>query len=179
MKRVIPILVVIFTLQVQAIHGQERVGPVIEEFGLIYPIPEATVVPQGDTDYKIVVDLLGAADSPTKLNPALNNVARMLNLHLVGGADPERINVVLAVHGPATPSLLSDSAYEGRYGVPNPNTALLEALHQAGVSITVCGQSMISREVPANSLNEHVQIATSMLTTVTTYHQKGYTVLRF
>ena len=158
MKRVIAILVVILTLHVQASHGQERVGPVIKDFGLIYPIPRATVTPDTETNYKIVVDLLGAAESSKQLNPALNNVARMLNLHVTGGADPEKMDVVLAVHGPATPSLMSDTAYEDKYGVPNPNTGLLDALHSAGVVITVCGQSMISRGVPANSLNEHVQV---------------------
>jgi intracellular sulfur oxidation DsrE/DsrF family protein len=74
---------------------------------------------------------------------------------------------------------MHDEAYEGRFGVQNPNTELISALADVGVIITVCGQSMISREVPAASLNERVQVATSMLTTVTTYHQKGYTLLRF
>ena len=158
--------------------GQERVGPVIKDFGLIYPIPEATVNASSE-EYNIIVDLFSAAESPEELNPALNNVARMLNLHAVGGADPDRVNVILAVHGPATPSLMNDKAYKMRFGYENPNSSLISALHEAGVKITVCVQSMVSRDVPSESLNEHVDVATSMLTTVTTYHSLGYTLLRF
>ncbi len=169
----------LFMLFKGVVSSQERVGPVIPEFGLIYPIPEASVTPDGTAEYKIVIDLFSAADNPDQLNPALNNVARMLNLHAVGGADPEKVDVVLAVHGPATPSLMNDKSYQSRYGLENPNTALIDALHSAGVKITVCGQSMIGRDVPATSLNPHVEVATSMLTTVTTYHSLGYTLLRF
>ncbi len=71
--------------------AQEMVNPEIKLFGGIYDIPEATVKPLKDLDYKIIIDLNSGSESPEKLNPALNNVARMINLHVIGSASAENI----------------------------------------------------------------------------------------
>jgi len=152
--------------------------PVIKEFGGIYPIEEATVVPDVNQRYNIVIDLY-SGDDPTQLNAALNNVARMINLHAIAGVHPDSIHVVLAIHGQATKTILNDDGYLSRYKVKNPNLNLISALNVAGVKLTVCGQSLIGREIDLDEVNENIEIATSMLTTVTTYQLNGYTLLKF
>tara|TARA_R110000787_G_scaffold48953_11_gene117559 strand:- start:970 stop:1500 length:531 start_codon:yes stop_codon:yes gene_type:complete len=152
--------------------------PVIKKFGGIYPIDQATVVPDTKQKYNIVIDVFSGAEA-TKLNAALNNVARMINLHAIAGVHPGSIHVVLAIHGKATKTVLNDAAYKSRYGVKNPNLSLISALKEAGVKLAVCGQSLIGRKIDSKEVHENIELATSMLTTVTTYQLKGYAMLRF
>jgi len=125
-----------------------------------------------------VIDVF-SGENPTQLNAALNNVARMINLHAIAGVHPDSIHVVLAIHGQATKTVLNDDGYVSRYTIKNPNRNLIIALKEAGVKLTVCGQSLIGRKIDLNEVNKDVEIATSMLTTVTTYQLKGYTLLKF
>lgn len=158
--------------------AQEKVNPVIKDFGGIYDIEEATVKPDLK-DYHIVIDLVTKKESAEVLSSSMNNVARLINLHAVGGAEPENIHVVLAIHGPMTYTIMKNSAYKEKFGVDNPNIALIQALHKSGVKLTVCGQSLLGRKVSTNEVMDEVDIATSMLTTVTTYQLKGYAMLKF
>lgn len=153
-------------------------NPVIKDFGGIYQIDEATMLPDAGLNYKIVIDLFSGND-PATLNSALNNVARMINLHAIGGVHPDSIQVVLAIHGSATKTVMKDAAYKERYQVSNPNLDLINALRESGVKLTVCGQSLIGSKISPSAVNEQVEIATSMLTTVTTYQLQGYTLLKF
>jgi intracellular sulfur oxidation DsrE/DsrF family protein len=88
--------------------------------------------------------------------------------------------VVLAIHGGATFTTLDNDQYQQKYGVDNPNLALLQALSESGVvDLFICGQSLIARKVDATKISPYVKKATSMLTTITTYQLKGFAVLRF
>ncbi len=158
--------------------AQDMANPVIENYGGIYDIPEATVRPSSDLEYKVVIDLYSGSASPDKLNPALNNVARMINLHAIGGAT-QSMDIVLAIHGHANDVVLSNNHYFDRYNVGNPNVELIQSLKAAGVKLTVCGQSLIGNNVTPDQVLEEVNIATSMLTTVTTYQLKGFALLSF
>lgn len=177
MKKILT-LFIIQTAMIALVNAQEKVNPVIKNFGGIYDIPQATVKPTLE-EYNIVIDVVTNQGDKETLSYSLNNVARLINLHAIGGADPERINVVLAIHGPMTYSILNNEAYKEKFQVDNPNIQLIKELKQAGVKLTVCGQSLKGRQVnPEQVLNE-VDIATSMLTTVTTYQLKGYALLKF
>ncbi len=114
-----------------------------------------------------------------ELNPALVNIARMINLHGIEGVKMEQMDVIVVVHGPASVTLLEDVLYEKRTGKKNPNIAVYQALEKAGVKILVCGQSLIARDLPRENLIKEVGIATSFLTTFTTYEPKGYTTFTF
>jgi intracellular sulfur oxidation DsrE/DsrF family protein len=158
--------------------AQDMKYPVIDSFGGIYDIPEATVRPGPEQQYKVIIDLYSGSESPDKLNPALNNVARMINLHAIGGAS-QKMDVVLAIHGKANDVVMSSEHYLARYNVDNPNVELIKSLKAAGVKLTVCGQSLLYSNVAAEQVLKEVDIATSMLTTVTTYQLKGYAFLAF
>lgn len=159
--------------------AQERVNPVVRGFGSIYDIPEASIKPDPDLEYKIVIDVYGGADDKKTIDRSLNNVARMLNLHAVGGVPPENMKVVLAMHGGSTFSILDDATYNSKFGVDNPNTPLIKELKGAGVKLAVCGQSLKGRSIASDQVNENVELATSMLTTVTMYQLRGYSLLKF
>ena len=89
------------------------------------------------------------------------------------------MKVVLAIHAESTYSTMNNEAYQIKFGTDNPNTPLIKALKDAGVKITVCGQSLKARKVGVNQLLPEIEVATSMLTTVTRYQLSGYTILKF
>ena len=159
--------------------AQTPLYPMVPSFGGIYAIESATVLPDASLTYRIVIDVVSGPESPHQLNPALNNVARMLNLHALGGVSADQMEVVLAIHGEATVAVLDHAGYEQRFDMINPNARLLEELYQAGVRLTVCGQSLLGRGIESKELLPHVEVAVSMLTTVTTHQLRGFAYLRF
>ncbi len=168
----------LFILGIQA-QQDHIVNPFIQEFGGIYPLHEAVVKPDPDLRYKIVIDVVSGNDVPNQINGALNNVARLMNLHVIGGVPQDSLDIVLAVHGKATSAILEREAYEATFGCQNPNLPLVDALIAAGVTITVCGQSLKHEGILPHQVHSKVAIATSMLTTVTMHQQMGYHLLRF
>ncbi len=176
MRLSIFILLLLVTFVAQA---QKRMKPVIKNYGGIYDIPNATVKTDPNLNYRIIIDVVTGSDDPSEVAWSLNNVARMLNLHAVSGADMDQMEVVLAIHGSATYAVMDNRLFRKRFGVDNPNLLLIKELKMAGVKLTVCGQSLISRDVPVQRVISDVEIATSMLTTVTTHQLKGYALLKF
>lgn len=174
------LLILVLSFHLATAFSQDKINPVIKSFGGIYDVPEASVKPDPNIEYKIVIDVYGGAvEDKSQTDGSLNNVARMINLHAVGGVSPENIKVVLAIHGKSTYSILTDKAFKERFGIDNPNTLLLKELNDSGVIITVCGQSLLGREIAINEINPLAEVAVSMLTTVSTYQMKGYGLLKF
>ena len=162
-------------------YGQTlaRVNPEIKNFGGIFEIPYAVEKPDPTMTYNIVIEVERASEKPDTINWALNNVARLLNLHAVGGVPAKNMNVVLAIHGGATYTTMSNEAYREKYKIDNPNLKLYKELQESGVKMFVCGQSLIARQVDRNRLVPEVKISVSMLTILTTYQMKGFAVMRF
>lgn len=173
------LLTFIFLIATISSFAQDKVNPIIKNFGGIYDVPEATVKPNSELRYKIIVDAKTGADEKADVAFALYNTARMINLHAVGGVQPENLEVVLAIHGGATFSVLNNKLYKEKFGVDNPNIALIKELKAAGVKLTVCGQSLKGRDIKPDQVLSEIDIATSMLTTVSTYQLNGFAVFQF
>lgn len=154
-------------------------NPIIKGFGTIYEIDEVTLRPDPTLNYRLIIDVVSGAEHPDSLRGGLNNVARMLNLFAVGGVPHDSLDVVLAIHGEATVGVMDDGSYRERFGGANPNAPLLTALKAAGVRITVCGQSLVGREIARDRIHPDVEVATSMLTTMAMYMERGYVPMRF
>lgn len=169
---------ILFALSISA-FGQTPQFPIVKDFGGIYEIPEATERPDPKGEYKIIIDLVSAADDPKQINRMVDNIARMVNLHGIAGVPKENIKVKVAVHGGAIFSILNDEEYQKRNGVKNPNLPVFQALKEAGVEFYVCGQSLIARNMKPTDVWEGTEIALSMLTTLTTYVPQGYMLMRF
>lgn len=157
----------------------KKVNPIIKDYGGIFEIPYADEKVDPTLDYNIIVEVVRESAKPDELNWALNNVARMLNLHAMSGVPKEKLHVVLAIHGGAAFTVMNNEAYKKKYGVDNPNLDIYKALGEAGVRMVVCGQSLIARDIDRTKMVPEVKIASSMLTTMTTYQLKGYAVLTF
>lgn len=166
-------------LSVITFGWSQRIYPVIKNHGGIFDIPYADEKTDPNLQYNIVIEIERGSVSPDSLNWALNNVARLINLHAAAGVKKENLRVVLAIHGGAAYTVMENEAYEKKYITKNPNIALYEELDAAGVTMFVCGQSLIARKIDRTRMLPHIKIATSMLTTVTTYQLRGYSYLRF
>lgn len=177
MKRYL--IIILLTLTYLPSISQEIVNPVIQSTGGIYRIDDLDKKPDPGVEYKIVLDLRNGPSSPNLINPALNNIARMLNLHGEGGIDPSNIKVVGVLHALATPATQNDSMYNDKYNISNPNNELIQELTDKGVELFVCGQSLEARGFGFDHLNPNIKLSISALTILTEYASKGYTVLVF
>lgn len=159
--------------------AQQEQFPVVKSFGGVYHIPEAVRLPDSTLHYKIVVDIRMGSEDPAYISPALHNLARMLNLHALGGVPPERMEVVAVIHSTATHTILSDKDYRKKYKKDNPNLPLLKELREAGVDLYVCGQSLIARDCKEATLSPDVKISIAALTILTECQLNGYALLSF
>jgi intracellular sulfur oxidation DsrE/DsrF family protein len=173
------LLVIVLLSANNVLVGQEKVNPAIKNYGGIYAMPEAVETPSADLSYNIVIDVRSGPSSPDQINPALNNIARMLNLHAVGGISPDKIKVKAVIHNLATPTIATNATYQAKFGMDNPNIGLIQELTDAGVELFVCGQSMIGRDYPLDGLNTNIKLSISAITVMTTYEIQGYTSLVF
>ncbi len=156
-----------------------RVNPIIKDFGPVYEIPDAVEKPDPKMTYKLLVDLVMASSKPDTINLGIEAACTLLNLHGVGGVPKEKIKMVMAVHNAAGYTVLNNEAYRARYKVDNPNLPMINALLEAGVKIVVCGQTLKKRGIDPATLAPGVGVATSALTTITTYQLKGYAVIKW
>lgn len=119
----------------------KRIGPVIAEYGKVFPFPEAAAQPRSGA--RVCVDVTGGGP-PDRLSPAIEKIARYVNLYGGGGVEPASdVRITAVLHGDATLAVLDHEAYSQRFGVDrNPNLDCLEQLRDAGVKLLVCGQSL-------------------------------------
>jgi intracellular sulfur oxidation DsrE/DsrF family protein len=159
--------------------AQDKSNPLVKGFGAVYNVPFAVEKPNPDFKYKILVDVNSASEKPELLNEGLETVAKILNLHILGGVPEKNLDVVLVVHGAAAFNLMNNITYKQKYAVDNPNLPLIAALGQAGVKIFLCGQTVLKRNIDYQQLAPEVIVALSAITTITNYTIKGYTVLKY
>ena len=154
-------------------------GPVIEAYGPVYQVGEAAFSLKQDTRYKVSMDVSATEDFSGDLNRRLESAARFVNMHARNGIDPKNIEFAIVVHGSAARDLLKDTAYEARFDEPNPNTAMLAALHGAGVKIYLCGQTAAHRGFTEDELNPAVDMALSAMSAHVRLQSEGFTLIPF
>jgi intracellular sulfur oxidation DsrE/DsrF family protein len=154
-------------------------GPVIEGFGAVYTVPDPDFPTDTQWVYRVVFDIHSSPEDPAVLNPAINTLARFLNMHVQAGVPPENLRVAGVIHNLASKDALNSAAYRERYGVDNPNEPLLEALAAAGVELYICGQSVYARGLDRARLAAPVRVGLSALTVILTLEDKGYRLIKF
>lgn len=177
--RKLPGLVAILFLAGHVYAVEPQTGPVIEAYGPVYDVPDGSWNLKQGTQYKVSMDVSATGDFSGDINRRLESAARFLNLHARNGIAPENIEFAIVVHGSAGKDLLKDAAYEARFDEPNPNTAMLAALHHAGVKIYLCGQTAAYRGFTVEELNPAVSLALSAMTAHVRLQSEGYTLIPF
>lgn len=151
--------------------------PVIEGYGKIHPLPGAAYQPDKAATYKIVFALTKGSKTPGDVNPALDHVARTVNLYVASGVPLSHLKFVAVASGDATALALDDGAYRARFNSANPNLPLIAALRRAGVDVAVCGQAVAEHHFAYSEVDKSVTTALSALTTITTLEHKGYSLM--
>jgi len=165
------------TVQAQTQDSGFWVTPTIQGYGKMHALPQAAYRPHADKEYKIVFALTQAAKSPSDVNPALDHVARTVNLYVSSGVPLEHLKFVAITYGAATPLALDNAHYHTKFGVDNPNLPLIAELRKAGVDVSVCGQAVAEHKFAYDWLSPSVTLALSGLTTVTTLETDGYVLM--
>lgn len=159
-------------------HAAEaQTGPVIENYGPVYEIPDAGFKLDPTVIYRSVMDVSESAQEADALNRHIESAARFLNMHVRDGVPAANLELAIVLHGSAGKDALSDPAYRKRYGGDNPNTGMLNALNGAGVKIYICGQTARFRGYEAAELNPTVIMATSAMTVLTRLQSEGWSLL--
>lgn len=154
-------------------------GPVIDKFGPVYDVPRPGYVTPVDLPYRAVFDVAPSPEAADQLNPRIESLARFLNMHVRAGVKTEQIKLALVVHGAAGKDMLSSTAYKTRFGVENPNAALLAALKANGVRIILCGQTAAHRGFDLGELAPGVELALSAMTALVALQSDGYRLISF
>jgi len=157
-------------------QARPRPGPVIRDFGPVFDVTRVDFATPTDRAYRVVFEVAPAPADSTARNDRLDLVARFLNLHARAGVPRDSLLVGLVLHGPAARATLRNETYRVRFGVDNPDLPFLDALHEAGVRIILCGQSAMSRGFYPDLLSPYVEVALSAMTALTVLQQDGYVV---
>lgn len=151
--------------------------PFIKSGGSMFDVPEAEPIADKQMKYKVLYEISKGADKPDTVNATLDKLARLVNLHLSAGIPKENLDVVAVVHFLGTPLILNDEAYKKKYGVNNPNTALINELTANGVKIYICGQSLYMRKLEKEPRNPNIKVTLSAMLLMTTLQSKGYVMV--
>jgi intracellular sulfur oxidation DsrE/DsrF family protein len=152
-------------------------GPVIQEYGPVYYVPEEPLGLPPDYQLKVVFDIAATPDESARLNKRLETVARYLNMHARAGIESQQLSTAVVLHGRATRSALSQDAFKKRYGEPNPDAELLRRLTQAGVRLVVCGQSAAAFGFRADEFAPDVEMALSAMTALVMFQSDGFALI--
>ena len=152
-------------------------GPVIQDYGPVYYVPEDPLDLSPDSHLKAVFDISAVPDEQASLNHRLETVARYLNMHARAGVESRQLSTAVVLHGRATRSLLSQDAFEKRYGAPNPDAGLVRQLAQAGVRFVVCGQSAAALGFRPDEFAPDVEIALSAMTALVMFQSDGFALI--
>lgn len=153
------------------------IGPVIENFGPVYYVPEEPLDLPPDVRLKAVFDIAAAPDEPGKLNHRLETVARYLNMHARAGVEPRQLPTAVVLHGRATRSALSQEAFEERYGEPHADAELVQLLAVAGVRFVVCGQSAAALGFRRDEFAPDVEMSLSAMTALVMLQSDGFALI--
>lgn len=175
----IQIIITLFFTVLCLSAQDEKTGPVIPNYGAVWSLENLDFPTDTNKTYKAVFDIMNSPEAPDQLNTSIETAARYLNMHAQQGVPATKLHAVLVVHNKASKDLLRDVHYKERYGVPNPNTALLQELMDAGVGVIFCGQSSVARDVPKQQLLPGVQMALSAMTALISLQDDGYRLIKF
>lgn len=151
--------------------------PTITHAGRIHPLPQAAYQPNRTITSKAVFTLTRPSNKPDAVNPALQRVARTVNLYTSAGVALDHLKFVAIAFGSATGIVLDNAHYRQQFGVDNPNLPVISELHKAGVDIAVCGQAVAEHHYSYDWVDQKVTLALSALTTITELQQQGYALV--
>lgn len=152
-------------------------APAIEGYGWMHPLPKAAYQPDPKATYRVVFAMTAASKAPGDVNPAIERVARAVNLYVSAGVPLSHLKFVAVAYGAATSIALDDAHYKAAYGMANPNLPVIARLRKAGIDVAVCGQAVLEHHYQYEWIDPSVTVALSALTTITSLEDRGYRLM--
>lgn len=149
----------------------------IRKLGAGPPVADPTFPAPPNLEYKVAWHVTAAPEKAADVVPGFTAPANFLVMTDASGVARSNVKLAIIVHGTATRSLLNNEAYKAMTGSDNGSIALLQALHDAGVEVVVCGVALINRKVPRDQLLPFVKVATSATMAHAVYAARGYEVI--
>lgn len=143
----------------------------------VVPVQNITSMPDPKKEVKLIFDFTQATSTGNqakKINEGLEEVARILNLHIAAGVKKEKLKAVIVFHSGSITSVMTNEFYQQKFQATNPNLDILGQLSLAGVELVICGQSLALREIPHPNVLPQVKIAYAAKTTLSKYQGDGY-----
>lgn len=178
-KRYFLALCTAFIFQTSLTAQKKSTGPIIKDYGKVWAIENPDFKVDPTKEYKAVFDIMNSPESHQAVNATIETAARFLNMHGQSGVPLENLKVALVVHNKASKDVITNEAYEKKYGTKNPNQELIKALMDAGGQIIFCGQSSLSRDFPREDLIEGVQLSLSAMTALIQLQDDDYRLIKF
>jgi intracellular sulfur oxidation DsrE/DsrF family protein len=158
--------------------------PVIHDNGaFVFQVKGIDESPDPKLNYDVVFDFTSFAElkedvvDSSKINWGLQQIGRVLNLHVASGIPLNKIHFVVAIHGRAVKTFLNEQAYQAAYHSNNPNAPLIRELARAGVKFLMCGQITTFMKVDKSMLLPEVKLALTAQTVITGYQARGYSLM--
>ena len=152
--------------------------PRVAGYGAIAPLTGNETRAEPGLRYRLVFNVTKAAVAPDKVNPSLDKVARLLNLLDRDNIRPAPGDIVVMVHGAATPIVINSTAYAAKTSAgSNPNQELIEKLLEAGVTVAVCSQALHANRIPVKELAPGVRVDLSAMTTLAGLQLRGWALI--
>jgi len=146
--------------------------PVIAGYGSV--VKFATAAHQPRNGAKLLIDITQGSDVG-QLNPGIEKVAKYVNIYAGAGKEPAKASFAVVLHGGATLAVLNPDAYTAKFNTKNnPHLDCLRQLHEAGVAIYVCGQSLLKEGGKPEEVVVFAETAVSALTAVVNLQADGY-----
>ncbi len=154
-------------------------GKVLSKYGSTYEVVDPDFKTDKQHDLKAVFDIGRTFKDSSKINPLFNTAARYLNMHVDTGVSIEKLKAALVIHGAAANDILNNTNYKAKYGIENPNAALISALSENGVKIILCGQTAAYRNISKEDTLPEVQFALSAMTALVQLQNENYRLINF
>ena len=180
MEKWIKILVVACAVMLNPAQAQQpgfQQDGYISGFGPFVSIPADTMLPK-DAEFKVAFDT-GVAAAPGTINKTMVAAARFLNMHVDAGVAPDKIELVIVIHGSAGADVSNANYYEEQHLQDNASAPLVSALVEKGVRFIVCGQSAAFYGMSSEDFLPDVEIALSAMTAHALLQQQGFTLNPF
>ncbi len=172
------ILLLLF-LHCTAFAQIKKTGPIVKDYGKVWAIENTDFKVDASKEYKAVFDIMNSPESHESVNATIETAARFLNMHAQSGVPAKNLKIALVVHNKASKDVITNEAYQKKYGADNPNQDLIKALIDAGGQIIFCGQSSVSRGFPKEDLIQGVQLSLSAMTALIQFQDEDYRLIKF
>ncbi len=142
----------------------------------IIPVDQPTEVPDPNKEYKLLFEVIyrNKDSISQEINQSLDEVARILNLHVASGIPAKNLLPVILVHGPGLEAVATNEVYRRKHKIDNPNLQIYHDLLGAHAKFIACGQDMAFFDYKKEDLLPEVKISLTAQTVLSNYQEQGY-----